>query len=279
MAYAENTGRQGNGRGKGRKLPKSLTGEQLEALLGAVKGRSPTKVRNRAMLLLMSEGGLRVAEITGLRIGDITEEAGEPVKLTVTGKGDKQRTVHLRHRSRQALAAWLERRRTLGFKSRHVFTTLHSGTKHPPVCEVTKVRRKDDKRRKVKEAKFVPGSSQPIKVEADHPLQNQYLNRMVARTAHNAGLSHTTPHQLRHSAAQQLYDATGDLGLVKEFLGHENIETTTIYAQASQLQVKEALNAMDAPEPEPEPSVADQLMASLSEKQRELFLQVLGEAG
>lgn len=92
----------------GRALPKAISLEQVEALIGAVTGDGPAALRDRAILELLYSSGLRISELVGLDIDDI-----DPVgrSVTVTGKGDKQRVVPFGAAAAGTLDAWLVRGR------------------------------------------------------------------------------------------------------------------------------------------------------------------------
>ena len=68
----------------GRRLPKSLTEDQVTALLDQIDGKSSIALRNRAMLVLMADGGLRVDEVLSLRTGDLRREKREVTALHLT---------------------------------------------------------------------------------------------------------------------------------------------------------------------------------------------------
>src|ERR1700728_315167 len=90
-------------------LPKALSEEETEQLLGAVVGTGPAVLRDRALLEVLYGTGARVSEAVGLSLGDVAEavEASGLALLRVLGKGNKERVVRLGGCARDALAAWL----------------------------------------------------------------------------------------------------------------------------------------------------------------------------
>lgn len=85
-----------------RPLPHAIPARSVSAALEAVDGDDPIALRDRALLELLYSTGLRVSEATGLEISDVDREL-----LTVTGKGDRARTVPLGRPARRALERWL----------------------------------------------------------------------------------------------------------------------------------------------------------------------------
>ncbi len=85
-----------------RRLPRVLSEEQVEALLGAPDPGKPLGLRDKAMLELLYATGLRVSELVSLPLSAV---ARDPQFLIVTGKGGKERLVPLSDPAREALAA------------------------------------------------------------------------------------------------------------------------------------------------------------------------------
>ena len=90
-------------------LPKALSEEETERLLGAVVGTGPTVLRDRALLEVLYGTGARVSEVVGLNLGDVigAVEGTDLPLLRVLGKGDKERVVPIGGLARAALADWL----------------------------------------------------------------------------------------------------------------------------------------------------------------------------
>lgn len=113
---------------KGRRLPPEvLTEAEVSALLRACSNRAPTGVRNRALIVLMYRGGLRVGEALALRPKDLDRAAG--TIRVLHGKGDKARTVGLDPQAFAVLERWLDRRAARGINGHApIFCTLHGAS-------------------------------------------------------------------------------------------------------------------------------------------------------
>lgn len=94
---------------RGRRLPASLSPQQVKDLLAAPNPATALGARDRALLELLYGSGLRVSEALSLRVGDM----GEGRELRVVGKGNRERVVLLTRAARQALDAYLRRARPL----------------------------------------------------------------------------------------------------------------------------------------------------------------------
>lgn len=108
---------------KGRKFPaEPLTDAEVRALLRGCSHRAPTGIRNRALIMVMYRGGLRVSEALALRPADI-----DPARGTVRvlhGKRDKARVVGLDDGAMAVVQRWMDKRGTLGFRNGPLFCTL-----------------------------------------------------------------------------------------------------------------------------------------------------------
>ena len=109
---------------KGRRYPAEvLTPEEVRALVKACSNRAPTGVRNRALVVVLYRGGLRISEALALAPKDVDRAAGTVTVLH--GKGDKRRTVGLDPGAFAVLERWLDRRAKLGINGRAaIFCTL-----------------------------------------------------------------------------------------------------------------------------------------------------------
>lgn len=109
--------------------PEILTPEEARALLYAPSGRAPTGIRNRALITVMYGAGLRLAEALALKPADVNLDACEIRVLH--GKGDKARTAGIDKGAVVHLARWIDRRRTLGIRSRVLLCRLDGGPLDP----------------------------------------------------------------------------------------------------------------------------------------------------
>lgn len=115
----------------GRKYPAEiLTPEEVKALIRACSSRAASGLRNRALIVVMYRGGLRLSEALALKPKDI-----DPGKGTVTvlhGKGDTRRTVGLDPGAFAVVERWLDRRKALGLTGRStLFCTLQGAALKP----------------------------------------------------------------------------------------------------------------------------------------------------
>ena len=183
-------------------LPRFLSLEESRALLDAAKKEGGKNAkRDYAILTLFLNCGMRVSELAGVSLSDLSADLSQ---LIVTGKGSKQRMIYLNDACKTALEAYLDERRAL-------------------VC-------RDDN------ALFVSRNSLRLSVKSIQWLVYKYLKI--------AGLDQKgySVHKLRHTAATLMY-ATGkvDVRILKDILGHEQLNTTQIYTHVSDEQMKRAM--------------------------------------
>lgn len=186
-------------------LPKFLSLEESLALLDAVKNdhESKNRIRDYAMITLFLNCGMRVSELAGIDLNDVDRQFRS---LTVTGKGNKQRIVYLNEACRDALRDYFEER----ISEAHVKCTSP--------------------------ALFLSSRDQRISVKTVQWVVYKYLDL--------AGLEsrHYSVHKLRHTAATLMYQ-TGqvDVRVLKDILGHEQLNTTQIYTHVSNRSMEEAM--------------------------------------
>jgi len=178
----------------GRRLPKSLTVEEVLALLEAAGGErpsdSPLTLRNRALLELLYSTGARISEAVGLDLDDIDTHDRS---VLLHGKGDKQRLVPIGRPAVAALEAYLVRGRPdlarRGRGTPALFLNARGGR-----------------------------------------LSRQSAWQVLHDAAEHAGITAAvSPHTLRHSFATHLLDGGADVRVVQELLGHASVTTTQIY--------------------------------------------------
>ena len=173
---------------KPRKLPKTLDADQVDRYL-VFEDNSPTTLRDRAMAELFYSSGLRLAELAAVDIDDIDRHSR---LLTVTGKGNKTRTVPIGSAAIDAIDAWLEVRPHTAAdqdSTRALFTSNRGGR-----------------------------------------ISARNIQARLKLQGRKAGMHQDVhPHMLRHSFASHMLESSGDLRAVQELLGHANISTTQIY--------------------------------------------------
>ncbi len=176
-----------------RRLPKALTIDQVESLLGAPSAEDPMGIRDRALLELLYATGARVSEAVGLDVDDLAH--GDVLRLR--GKGSKERIVPIGSFARAAVDAYLTRVRPgLAAKGR-ASARLFLGARGAPLSR-----------------------------------QSAWLViRAAAESAHIT--AEVSPHTLRHSFATHLLQGGADVRVVQELLGHASVATTQIYTHVS----------------------------------------------
>ena len=192
-------------------LPKALSEEETERLLGAVVGTGPAVLRDRALLEVLYGTGARVSEVVGLNLGDVADAVdarGMPL-VRVLGKGDKERVVPLGQLARLALADWL------------------SGEGRP-LFVPKKWRRRSDA-----EAVFLNARGGRLTRVGAFGVVKKYAARV--------GLEEkVSPHVLRHSCATHMLGRGADVRVVQELLGHASIATTQRYTKVSPEHLRRA---------------------------------------
>jgi integrase/recombinase XerD len=183
-----------------RRLPKSLSEQQIEALLDAPDSNTTLGLRDRAMLETLYATGLRVSELVGLRLGQVSFDMGV---VRVTGKGGKERLVPM---GEEALA-WLKRYLAAAR------TELAGSAKT--------------------DALFVTARHGPLTRQAFWQLVKRYAVKA------GIGASTLSPHTLRHAFATHLLNHGADLRVVQLLLGHADITTTTIYTHVARERLKQ----------------------------------------
>lgn len=184
----------------GKTLPKHLSLEQSRMLLNCIDGEN--KQRDYCIITLFLNCGLRLSELVALNITNISDDG----KMTVTGKGNKQRIVYLNDACISALKEYLKVRPNEGVVD--------------------------------KNALFISRNKKRISKRTVQHIVGVYLDR--------SGLSNQgfSTHKLRHTAATLMYQyGDVDVLLLKEILGHENLSTTQIYTHVSSEQIKNALSS------------------------------------
>lgn len=186
----------------GRKLPETLNIHEIEAIINSIDLSKPEGVRNKAMLETLYGCGLRVSELTGLKISGIYFNDGF---ISVTGKGDKQRLVPLGSVAKKHITIYLKEVRV------HV-----------------------DIKKGFSDILFLNNRGTSI--------SRVMVFLIIRDLAEKAGIKKTiSPHTFRHSFATHLVEGGADLRAVQEMLGHESITTTEIYTHLDREYLREAI--------------------------------------
>ncbi len=188
-----------------RQLPKYLSVDECTALLSAVANDVASKSRERdfAMITLFLNCGMRLSELAGIDLRDVDRSMRS---LRVLGKGSKERIVYLNDACRAALGDYLTVR--MGIKTKTGENAL-----------------------------FLSSRAQRISTKTVQYTVNKYLE---AAGLGNKGYS---THKLRHTAATLMYQ-TGevDIRVLKDILGHEQLNTTQIYTHVSDKGMETAMS-------------------------------------
>jgi len=191
--------------------------ELYRRLLGHLEAPEPERVRDRALVRLLGEAGLRVGEAVALDLEDY--DPGERLLTVRRGKGGKRRSVPLGPGVARDLERWLRLRAGLAAPGeRAVFVNLKGPRGRGRRTSADMVRRR---------------------------LNRYYAELGFPRRYHGA-------HLLRHTAGTRFYRASGDLHLTARLLGHQNVNTSAIYAKMDLGDLRALVDRLDQQEGEGE---------------------------
>lgn len=181
-------------------LPKFFTLDDSLSLLGSVEGRNAE--RDYCILTLFLNCGIRLAELVGINLTDIQDD-----RLTVIGKGSKERTVYLNDACLEAIKNYLPEREKIDISA------------------------------SAQNALFVSERGARISRRTVQSLVEKYVKKI--------GLDPRkyTTHKLRHTAATLMYQSGADIRVLQEILGHKQLNTTEIYTHVSNENIKEAVKS------------------------------------
>jgi integrase/recombinase XerD len=191
------------------RLVRHLSSPEIQALLDAPEPVDRTGIRDRAMLHLCYAAGLRVSELVGLRLDDLTLQP-QP-SIIVHGKGRKERCLPLWKTTTTALRAWLAVR---------------------GVVLVPEL--------------FVNARGEAMSRSGFEYILEKYVC-LACQHCPSLATKRVSPHVLRHSCALTVLEATKDIRKVSLWLGHASIQTTEMYTRADPSIRLEALEATAAP--------------------------------
>lgn len=181
-------------------LPKFFTLDDSLSLLGSVEGRNAE--RDYCILTLFLNCGIRLAELVGINLTDIQDD-----RLTVIGKGSKERTVYLNDACLEAIKNYLPKREKIDISE------------------------------SAQNALFVS--------ERGARISRRTVQNLVEKYVKKIGLDPRkyTTHKLRHTAATLMYQSGADIRVLQEILGHKQLNTTEIYTHVSNENIKEAVKS------------------------------------
>ena len=188
----------------GSRVPDALSLDEVERLIEAPDPLTLEGHRDRTMLELLYDTGLRVSELVHLRLRELDLHQRT---LLITGKGDKQRVVPFGELSAEALEEYLE-------ETRHELLKKHGG---PGATTYVFVTRRGD------------------------AMTRQAFWHNMKRYAMLCDIPEPkiSPHKLRHSFATHMLERGMDLRIVQALLGHSNISTTQIYTHVANARLKQ----------------------------------------
>lgn len=183
-----------------KRTPKYLSLEESKHLLKQTSEETRNKERDFAIITLFLNCGMRLSELVGINKSDINFDEE---KMTVIGKGNKERTIYLNVACINAIKEYLS------------------------------VRPNDITQKESEDALFLS--------ERKERISNRTVQYVVKQELRKAGLSKYSTHKLRHTAATLMYQSGVDIRALQELLGHESISTTEIYTHVANEQVREAV--------------------------------------
>ena len=183
----------------GLKLPDVLSVEEVRRLLNAPDSRTPSGIRDAAMLEVLYAAGLRVSELIHLKVQDVHLDAGF---VRVLGKGSKERVVPIGQYAQERVQFFLGHARNRMLKDQS-----------SPFL-------------------FVARAGRPLTRQAFWKLLRKYASSAGL-------FKKVTPHSLRHSFASHLLEGGADLRAVQVMLGHVDISTTQIYTHVANDRLRE----------------------------------------
>ncbi len=192
---------------QGRSLPKTLSRDEIEALLAAAGAAdSAAGLRLIALVEMAYASGLRVSELLALRVEAVRRD---PAYLIVRGKGGKERLAPLNTAAREAIKAWLDARdavRKPGAPDSAWLFPSHGKSGH---------------------------------------LTPRRFAQLLDQAAITAGIdpARVSPHVLRHAFATHLLEGGADLRVVQTLLGHADISTTQIYTHVATDRLSQVVHA------------------------------------
>ena len=186
-----------------RKLPDTISISEIEKIIEAIDLSTPEGERNRAILETLYGCGLRVSELTELKLSDLFFEEGF---IKVTGKGDKQRFVPIAPYTIKYINIYKEEIRN------------HLKIK-PQATDILFLNRRGNK------------------------LTRAMIFTIIRKLTEKAGISKkVSPHTFRHSFATHLLENGADLRAIQQMLGHESITTTEVYVHVDRNHLRKIMD-------------------------------------
>jgi len=192
---------------KGLKLPKILSRDEVEALIGAAEAKDVNQaIRLKCLIEMAYASGMRISELVGLRLDAVVRD---PAFLIIRGKGGTERLVPLNGAARAAIKAYLDIRGAF----------LQAKAQANPFLFASR--------------------------GAEGHLTRRRVGQLLDEAAVNAGIdpARVSPHVLRHAFATHLLEGGADLRTVQTLLGHADISTTQIYTHVAGERLREVVES------------------------------------
>lgn len=184
-----------------KRLPEVLTLDEIDAMIAQIDMSKPEGHRNRAIIEMLYGSGLRVSELTELRLSHIYRQEGY---MRIIGKGSKQRLVPISPVADEQFGYWLHDRSQLDIK--------------PEFADIAFLNRYGR--------------------QLTRAMIFTIVKRLAEAAGIRKTIS---PHTLRHSFATHLLQNGADLRIIQQLLGHESIVTTEIYTHVNIQDLREAV--------------------------------------
>lgn len=186
----------------GMKLPVTLSVEEIDSIISAIDLSRPQSGRDRALLEVLYGCGLRVSELTELRISNLHLNEGY---VKVLGKGDKERLAPIGGQAAKQLKLFLDNDRKQAEVKKDFIDHVFLNNQGRRLSRIT-------------------------------------VFNIIKKLCEKAGIrKNVSPHTFRHSFATHLVQGGADLRAVQEMLGHESITTTEIYSHLDRDYLRSAI--------------------------------------
>ena len=186
----------------GQKLPDTLSTEEIDQIIAMIDFNKAEAERNLTIIETLYSCGLRVSELTKLRMSDLYFEEGF---IAITGKGNKQRLIPIAEHTENLITNYIKGSRTaINCKPEHLNTVFLN--------------------------------------RRGNGLTRAMIFTIVKQLVKLAGIQkNISPHTFRHSFATHLLENGADLRSIQQMLGHESITTTEIYMHVDRKHLAETL--------------------------------------
>ncbi len=181
-------------------------GERASLIQVCAADNSPAGYRDTALIAMLIATGMRRAEVASLKLADVVF-TDDSAKVTVIGKGDKQRTAYIRNGALKALRDWLAVRGA---------ATAHN-TAGALFCAINK----------------------SGVMQAEHGVSTTAIHLILQKRVAEAGLASLSAHDLRRTYVGEMLDAGADVSTIAAIVGHASVATTARYDRRGE-RAKEA---------------------------------------